>query len=124
MNTMTVKQTLFSVVSEILAGCEGVQQVNAQNIQTLLSESTQQIAYSIEQMTRDLETSMGFSSAYASLTAQQIAPKPTLYSFLIFQATQASRSSTISSRQQRYNLVAPEFTCFLFDQNIDQYNVR
>ena len=105
-------------------------------IEKLALEATEQIKYSIQFLTEDLQQ-MGFSTDHAQLTAIQIAPKPILYSLIIrnrilddpvlvpeFPNSKAGRLKEMAYRKLQYQLLAPEFTAFLFDQIIDEYNAE
>lgn len=103
-------------------------------IEKLALEASEQIKYSVQFLAEDLKM-MGFSEEHANLTATQIAPKPILYSFIIrnrildnpvlaplFPDTQEGKIKELAYRKLQYQLLAPEFTAFLFDQIIDEYN--
>ncbi|MEZ4829142.1 MAG: hypothetical protein R3C61_23085 [Bacteroidia bacterium] len=105
-----------------------------EEIDKLAQEAEEQIRYSIRFLMEDLEK-MGFSSSYAKLTAIQIAPKPIIYSLIIrnrimddpvFVPDFPDNLYGIRQKQAflklQYQLLAPEFTAFLFDQIIDEYN--
>ncbi|MDX2248860.1 MAG: hypothetical protein SF052_18880 [Bacteroidia bacterium] len=106
----------------------------AEEIEKLAQEAEDQIRFSIRFLIEDL-IKMGFSSSHAKLTASQIAPKPILYSLIIrnriledpvfmpdFPGTTAGIQQKYAYRKLQYQLLAPEFTAFLFDQIIDEYN--
>jgi hypothetical protein len=105
-----------------------------EEIDKLALEASEQIKFSLQFLYEDL-VEMGFSEEHAQLTARQIAPKPILYSFIIrnrildnpelvpfFPDTKNGRIKEIAYRRLQYQLLAPEFTAFLFDQIIDEYN--
>ncbi|MEZ4771737.1 MAG: hypothetical protein R3D00_01060 [Bacteroidia bacterium] len=105
-----------------------------EEIDKLAQEAEEQIRFSIRFLVEDLEK-MGFSPTYAKLTAAQIAPKPILYSLIIrnriledpvlmpdFPSNITGIRQKLAYRKLQYQLLAPEFTAFLFDQIIDEYN--
>lgn len=103
-------------------------------INKLALDAEEQIRYSIRFLIKDLQK-MGFSEKHAKLTAIQIAPKPILYSLIIrnrilddpelipdFPDNYLGKQKEIEYRRLQYQMLAPEFTAFLFDQIIDEYN--
>lgn len=104
----------YQVVRHILVGAE------PRVFDELYHKGMSQLQFSIKKLTQDL-VHMGFSPKYALRTAQQIAPKPVIYSLLV-----GWRSGLAShySPSEFYAQVAPEFTAFLFDQTIDEYNIN
>ncbi|OIV35336.1 hypothetical protein BIV57_22065 [Mangrovactinospora gilvigrisea] len=68
-------------------------------------------------LARVLTSALGYPPGYAALTARQIAPKPVLYSALVSTRLHPGRRAPTGLAA-----LAPEFTAFLFDQTIDDYN--
>lgn len=100
--------------------------------QRIKREAAQQIKYSIRRFAQELHVYAGYSPDYAAKVAEQIVPKPVLYSMVVeyrtrgeymlpdFDAAPAGQEEGYRSLQ--YELLAPSFIAFLFDQTIDDFN--
>ena len=75
---MTIPTLLPDEVFRLLLG----HQYDDETVNRIGQESLNQIHYSIRQLTADLQE-LGYSHKYARLTAEQITPKPVLYSLIV-----------------------------------------
>jgi hypothetical protein len=96
-------------------------------------EAAEQIKFSIRRFAAELHQIAGYSLNYAVKVAGQIVPKPVLYSMVIEYRTRgdgllpelhlASPLQVSAYRNLQYELLAPSFIAFLFDQTIDDFNL-
>jgi hypothetical protein len=104
-----------------------------ETLQRIKLEAWQQIKYSIRRFAQELQVYHGYSPDYAAKVAEQIVPKPILYSMIIeyrirgqcllpdFEHSPPGQEEAYRSLQ--YELLGPVFIAFLFDQTVDDFNL-
>ncbi len=108
--------------------------IDPQLLPRFVAEVADQIQYSVERFAGELVVA-GFTPDFALTTARQIVPKPVLYAMVIdfrseehtpaiphFPQTAEGARRRQAYRGLQYELLAPGFVAYLFDQTIDEYN--
>src|SRR5688572_18364855 len=92
--------------------------------QRIQHQAAGQIRYSIQRFATELHTIAGYSQPYALKIAEQIVPKPVLYSMVIEYRTRgealleefddSSSQHEAAYRSLQHELLAPSFIAFLY----------